>query len=230
MKTNSFFFAGPAAKLSLLVFLVLFADQALKVWVKTNMPYGSEFRILGLEWAIIHFVENPGMAFGFTFGGEYGKLVLSLFRIAAVVILIIFIRQLIREQIPFRLLASFGLVLAGAMGNIIDSAFYGLIFSESPYYGGLAQLFPPEGGYAGFLHGKVVDMLYFPVYHGVWPDSVPHLGGRSFLFFKPVFNIADVAITVGVLNILIFQWKFFQRKPAEPVAPPPTAAAATEEE
>jgi signal peptidase II len=230
MKTSSLFLAGPAARLSLLVFLVLLIDQALKVWVKTNMQYGSEFTILGLNWAIIHFVENPGMAFGYTFGGTHGKLALSLFRVAAVVFLLIFIRQLIRERISFSILASFGLVLAGALGNIIDSAFYGMIFSESPYYGGLAQLFPPEGGYAGFLHGKVVDMLYFPIFQGVWPDFIPYLGGRHFLFFKPVFNIADLSITVGVLNILIFQWKFFRKKNGEEDATPPVPPSPPEEE
>lgn len=203
------------AKLGLLVFLVLALDQGLKFWVKTNMEYGQEFKILGLDWAIIHFVENPGMAFGITFGGAYGKLLLSLFRIAAVLFLLYFIRQLLLEKVGFGVLAGFGLILAGALGNIIDSAFYGLIFSDSPYYGGLAKFLPPEGGYAGFLHGKVVDMLYFPVFRGNWPDWVPMLGGRHFLFFKPVFNIADLSITFGVLNILLFQWHFFKKKAEE---------------
>ena len=206
---------GQAGKLALLVFLVLLLDQSLKIWVKTNMPYGTDFHILGLEWAMIHFVENPGMAFGYTFGGEYGKLALSLFRLAAVIFLLLFIRQLLREKAGFGVLAGFGLVLAGAIGNILDSAFYGLLFSESSYYGGLAKMFPPEGGYAGFLHGKVVDMLYFPISQGFWPDSVPYLGGRHYLFFKPVFNIADLAITSGVIHILLFQWKFFRKPTAE---------------
>lgn len=212
----------PSVKVGILVFLVLVADQALKIGVKTHMEYGAEIKILGLDWALLHFVENNGMAFGWDLGGEYGKLALSLFRIAAVIFLILFIRQLIGENIRFGVLASFGLILAGAIGNILDSAFYGLIFSPSYYHGGLATLFPPEGGYAGFLHGKVVDMLYFPIWQGNYPTWVPFLGGKEYFFFKPVFNIADVSITTGVLNILIFQRDFFRyyQKDEEVVATP----------
>ena len=212
----------PSVKVGILVFLVLVADQALKIGVKTHMEYGAEIKILGLDWALLHFVENNGMAFGWDLGGEYGKLALSLFRIAAVIFLILFIRQLIGENIRFGVLASFGLILAGAIGNILDSAFYGLIFSPSYYHGGLATLFPPEGGYAGFLHGKVVDMLYFPIWQGNYPTWVPFLGGSEYFFFKPVFNIADVSITTGVLNILIFQRDFFRyyQKDEEVVATP----------
>ncbi|MBK9487916.1 MAG: lipoprotein signal peptidase [Haliscomenobacter sp.] len=212
----------PSVKVGILVFLVLVADQALKIGVKTHMEYGAEIKILGLDWALLHFVENNGMAFGWDLGGEYGKLALSLFRIAAVIFLILFIRQLIGENIRFGVLASFGLILAGAIGNILDSAFYGLIFSPSYYHGGLATLFPPEGGYAGFLHGKVVDMLYFPIWQGIYPTWVPFLGGKEYFFFKPVFNIADVSITTGVLNILIFQRDFFRyyQKDEEVVATP----------
>ncbi len=199
-------------KVLLLVFLVLFIDQAVKIWVKTHLQYGEEIQIFGLDWALIHFVENNGMAFGITLGGEYGKLALSLFRILAVVFLIYYIRELIKSEVSFGLLASFALILAGAVGNIIDSAFYGLIFSESPYHGGLAQLFPPGGGYAGFLHGKVVDMLYFPIIRGTMPDWVPIWGGEYFLFFKPVFNVADMSITIGVINILLFQRSFFSNQ------------------
>lgn len=172
------------------------------------MSYGEEFGILGLSWARIHFVENPGMAFGIEFGGGYGKLALSMFRIVAVGFLIYYIRELIKAAAPFGLLTSFALILAGAIGNIIDSAFYGLIFSESTYHS-VAEMFPAEGGYASFLHGKVVDMFYFPLYNGTLPEWMPFWGGEHVLFFRPVFNIADSAITVGVLSILVFQRSFF---------------------
>lgn len=173
------------------------------------MEYGDEISIFGLDWALIHFVENNGMAFGLSLGGSYGKLALSVFRIIAVGFLIYLLRQFIRNKVGFGVLAGFALILAGAIGNILDSAFYGMIFSESPYHGGLARIFPAEGGYAGFLHGKVVDMLYFPMFRGIWPEWIPMLGGKRYLFFQPVFNIADMAISIGVLNILIFQRKFF---------------------
>lgn len=198
-----------SVKISIVVFLVLFIDQALKIWVKTHMEYGEEIQFLGVDWALIHFVENNGMAFGLQLGGNYGKLILSLFRIVAVGFLVYYIQILIKEKAKFGLLLSFGLILAGAVGNILDSAFYGLIFSESSYHGGIAQLFPPEGGYGSFLHGKVVDMLYFPLIEGNFPDWFPIWGGEHFMFFKPVFNIADAAISAGVINILLFQRSFF---------------------
>ena len=200
-----------AVKAGLLVLLVLLIDQSIKIWVKTHMVYGEEIPLFGLPWALIHFVENNGMAFGISLGGEYGKLALSLFRILAVIFLVLFMRQLIRENISWGVLGSFSLILAGAIGNILDSAFYGIIFSESAGHE-LARLFPPEGGYSSFLHGKVVDMLYFPIISGYWPDWVPIVGGRYYQFFKPVFNIADFAITLGVLNILFFQRSFLSSK------------------
>ena len=141
--------------------------------------------------------------------GDYGKLALSLFRIAAVFFLIYYISQLLDSDVHFGLLISFALILAGALGNIIDSAIYGQIFSASPYHGGLAELFPEKGGYADFLYGKVVDMLYFPLVNGHFPDWFPFWGGEPFLFFRPVFNLADTSITLGVLNIILFQRDFF---------------------
>jgi signal peptidase II len=198
-----------------LVLLILVLDQALKIWIKTHLEYGEEFRILGLHWARIHFVENEGMAFGVTLDIQYGKLILSLFRIGVVVLMAFFIKNLIEVKASYGLLTSGALIVAGAMGNIFDSAFYGMIFSESSYHGGVATMFPPEGGYASFLHGKVVDMFYFPMFRGYFPDWLPGWGGEEFLFFRPVFNIADAAITTGVLNVLFFHRSFFRDTPQE---------------
>ena len=191
----------------LVVFIVLFIDQALKLWIKTNMTLGQEFHMAG-NWFIIHFTENNGMAFGLQFAGGYGKLALSLFRILAVGFLGWYIYYLAKKKTGFGVVFSFSLILAGAIGNIIDSAIYGVIFSESTYFD-IARFLPTEGGYSSFLHGKVVDMFYFPILEGNYPQWVPFWGGDNFIFFRPVFNIADSSITTGVLFLLIFQRKFF---------------------
>ncbi len=195
--------------LILIILLVLIIDQSVKIWVKTTMQIGEEFPLLGIRWAIIHFVENEGMAFGWKIPATYGKLILSLFRIGAIAFLIYLIRQLLAAGAGKGLLTCFALIFAGALGNIIDSAFYGMIFSASHYHGGVATMFPAEGGYAGFLYGKVVDMLYFPIIESSWPQWMPWIGGEHFLFFRPVFNIADASITTGVILLLLFYRNFF---------------------
>lgn len=204
-------------KSALLVGAVLLIDQILKIWIKTNMALGDEFRILG-DWFVIHFVENNGMAFGFEFGGEYGKMFLSLFRVVAVFGIGYYILKLVKKDIPMGFIACVALIFAGAVGNIIDSAFYGLIFSDS--YGQVATLFPEGGGYATFLHGRVVDMFYFPIISGIYPDWIPVWGGSDFQFFRPVFNVADSAISVGIFSIILFYRKEFSEltaKVEEPV-------------
>lgn len=188
---------------------VLLIDQLSKFIVKTSMTLGQSTPVLG-DWFIIHFTENYGMAFGLEFSGEYGKLVLSIFRIVAVIFIGWYIARLIRQQAHSGLVACVSLIMAGALGNIIDSSVYGLIFSESSF-NTVAVFMPEGGGYGTFLHGKVVDMLYFPIIQGFFPEWVPWLGGQHFIFFRPVFNFADTSITTGVFLLIIFQKKLFPK-------------------
>ncbi len=188
---------------ALIICSVLLADQLLKFWIKLNLQLGEEIQLA--DWFIIHFTENPGMAFGLELGGSYGKLFLSLFRLVAVVGIFFWLRSLVRQKAGGLSVASVALILAGALGNIIDSAFYGVIFSES--LGAVATLFPEGGGYGSFLHGRVVDMFYFPLYKGYLPDWLPIWGGDYFIFFRPIFNLADASISVGVALMLLFQRK-----------------------
>lgn len=179
-------------------------DQVVKISVKTTMTLGESHNVLG-DWFRWCFIENEGAAFGMSLGGEWGKLALSLFRLVAIVALVWFIGKLRRTDAPTGVVVGFALILAGAVGNMIDSAFYGVIFSESTFTS-VAQLFPEGGGYAPFLHGKVVDMLYFPLFH--FPDWMPLVGGE--LFFSPVFNFADSYITIAVFYLIIFHWRYFK--------------------
>lgn len=210
----------------LIVLAVLLVDQILKIWIKTTMALGDEFPVIG-KWFMIHFVENNGMAFGFEFGGEYGKIFLSLFRVVAVFGIGWYINKLAKKEVPMGFLACVSLIMAGAIGNIIDSAFYGLIFNDS--YGQVASLFPEGGGYATFLHGRVVDMFYFPLISGIYPDWIPFAGGSEFLFFRPVFNIADSAITIGIFSIMIFYRKQFSELENDETKEQPVETGTAEE-
>lgn len=200
-----------------LIVIILLIDQLSKFWVKLNMTIGQSFHVLGEKFQI-HFIENPGMAYGMEFGGEYGKLMLTLFRIIAVCGIGYGLHYMIQNKYNRGFILNVALIFAGALGNILDSVFYGVIFTESTMFE-TAKLFPEGGGYAPFLHGKVVDMLYFPLIEGTFPSWFPVWGGEEFLFFRPVFNIADSAITVGVFLILIFQKRYFKEEHKEKDTP-----------
>lgn len=192
----------------LLIAVILIADQALKIYIKTTMMLGESFVVAG-DWFYITFVENNGMAFGFEFAGVYGKYFLSIFRIIAVCFLMYYLIKLVKKgNVHKGVIYSLALIFAGAMGNIIDSVFYGVIFNDS--FNQVATLFPAEGGYAPLLQGRVVDMFYFPIIESTFPSWFPFWGGEDFIFFSPVFNIADAAITVGIGILLIYQKHFFK--------------------
>ncbi len=169
------------------------------------MVLGQEFQIF--NWFIIHFTENNGMAFGIEFGGVNGKLMLTLFRIIVVIIGVVYVKSIVTPLFPKGALVSLGLIIGGAIGNIIDSVFYGVIFDHS--LNNIATLFPDSGGYSSIFYGKVVDMFYFPIINSHFPGWLPYLGGEHFIFFRPVFNLADAGISIGVLMILFFYRELF---------------------
>ncbi|HEY6505304.1 MAG TPA: lipoprotein signal peptidase [Chitinophagaceae bacterium] len=202
-------------KVILIIALIIFADQALKIWIKTSYGYGNT-GITGLNWFQLYFIENKGMAWGWEFGGEWGKMILTLFRLVAVIFGTWYIAKIARKHYSRGFIICAALIYAGALGNLIDSMFYGMIFSHSDY-GVVASAFPSEGGYAGFLHGKVVDMLYFPIIRNAeFPSWFPFVGeNEKFEFFSPIFNIADASISVGVITLLLFQKRFFKKHKEE---------------
>jgi signal peptidase II len=198
--------------LAFIILAIIFADQALKFYIKLNYYAGEEHHVLG-SWFRLHFVENEGMAWGWKFGGGIGKIILTLFRLVAVIWGTFLLKDFIAKKYHKGFIICAGLIYAGALGNLLDSMFYGLIFENSdPFINNVAKLFPKGGGYTSFLHGKVVDMLYFPLVDFMMPTWVPFLGGKPFTFFDPVFNLADASISVGVITILIFQNTFFKKE------------------
>lgn len=199
-----------ARHITLIILLVVVADQALKFYIKTNYYLNEHHDILG-SWFQLHFVENEGMAYGWKFGGESGKMILTLFRLGAVIFGVWYLGSIIKKKYSRGFIICASLIFAGALGNLIDSMFYGLLFEESIQGSYSVAKFLPAHGYAGFLHGKVVDMLYFPIIRDAhFPAWVPFWGGDEFEFFRPIFNLADASISTGVITILLFQKRFFQ--------------------
>lgn len=187
---------------------ILVIDQIVKLWVKTHMQMGEEIPLIG-DWCLLHFVENEGFAFGMSIGGSTGKIILTLFRLVASGAILWFLLHQMKKGMRTGFAVAVALIFVGAVGNLIDSFFYGLIFNESIYQ--VATLFPAEGGYAPMLQGRVVDMFYFPLIDTTWPDWVPFAGGRQFVFFNAIFNVADAAITIGAFWLIIDQL-FFAKK------------------
>ncbi len=187
----------------LLVAALIVVDQVVKILVKTNMQIGEDIPLIG-EWCRLHFIENEGFAFGMSMGGATGKVVLTLLRLVASVAIAWLLVRLVKGGTRSSLVVSLALIFAGAVGNLVDSCFYGLIFNESYY--SVATLFPAEGGYAPLLQGKVVDMFYFPLFEFDWPTWVPLVGGNHFEFFNAIFNVADSAITIGIVWLMIDQF------------------------
>lgn len=211
----------------LIIAAIIIADQALKIWIKTSHPTGEVLRVFGFDWFRLHFIENPGMAWGWKFGNETGKVILTLFRLAAVIFGTWYLGRIVKQQYRKGFIICASLIYAGALGNLIDSMFYGMVFDKgltydpaiSDYlqYSGVAQF--SSNGYSSFLHGSVVDMLYFPLFKGHFPSWFPIVGGDEFEFFSAIFNIADASISIGVVTLLLFQKRLLKKNtPPQPVA------------
>jgi len=194
-------------KASIIIILVLLADQISKVYIKTHFTLQEEIEVFG--WFKILFVENEGMAWGAKIPGEYGKLILTLFRLVAITAIGWWLWDSVRKHAPKVLIVAIALIFSGAFGNIIDSVFYGIIYNDSHHQ--VASFMPDEGGYGSLFHGKVVDMLYFPMWKGYLPEWIPFWGGKYFTFFEPVFNIADMAISTGVGLLICFNKRAFPK-------------------
>ena len=198
-----------------IIVLVLLIDQISKIYIKTNFSLGDG--VLVFDWFRIVFVENEGMAWGAKIPGQYGKLFLTLFRLVAIVGIGYWLWDSVNKKLSRILITSIALIFAGALGNIIDSVFYGLIFNDSHHQ--IASFLPAEGGYGTLFHGKVVDMLHFPLWEGFLPKWFPFWGGEYFTFFDPVFNIADMAISTGFGLLIVFNKKAFPKEIEKPVEP-----------
>ncbi|MBK6936375.1 MAG: lipoprotein signal peptidase [Chitinophagaceae bacterium] len=214
----------------LIISLIIIADQALKIWIKTTHPTGEVLRVFGFDWFRLHFIENPGMAWGWKFGNETGKMVLTLFRLGAVIFGIWYLGRIVKHKYSKGFIICASLIFAGALGNLIDSMFYGMFFDKGlsastayQQYSGIASF--SADGYSSFLHGSVVDMLYFPLFKGHFPSWFPFVGGEEFEFFSAIFNIADASISVGVIALLLFQKRFFRKATLD--EPHPTVETST---
>lgn len=210
----------------LLIAAIILIDQGLKIWIKTSYPVGEVNRVFGMNWFRIHFIENPGMAWGWKFGNETGKIILTLFRLVAVIFGTWYLGRIVKQGFSKGFIICASLIYAGALGNLIDSMFYGMIFDKGLHfdpaiapggdyisYSGIAAF--SGNGYSSFLHGSVVDMLYFPIIRSHYPSWIPVVGGDSFEFFSPIFNIADASISIGVIALLLFQKRFFKKQEEE---------------